>query len=89
MPVEIKAYACEYRCGRIRVKPESLTKHEKTCFLNPARRACVTCKHEGHDFAEGHKSRECSASGELPDKLEERFDKYDIVWDCPLWESEE
>lgn len=45
MPIKIKAFACEFRCGRIATKPQTLYFHEKTCFKNPERKACKTCKH--------------------------------------------
>lgn len=41
---EVRAYACEYKCGKktdmIRARIEE---HELTCFKNPDRRACITC----------------------------------------------
>ncbi len=46
MPTEIRAWACEFRCGRIGTKPLSIASHEATCLKNPARRACRTCKHD-------------------------------------------
>jgi hypothetical protein len=49
MPVKIEAFACEFRCGRIARKQESLFLHEKTCFKNPDRRACKTCKHNARE----------------------------------------
>ena len=47
MPREVKAYACIYRCGaKVVLDPKTMAKHEQTCFANPARRACKTCRHD-------------------------------------------
>ena len=47
MPREITAFACIFRCGsRITTKRKAMEKHEQTCFSNPERRACRTCKHD-------------------------------------------
>jgi len=45
MPIEIKAYSCQYKCGwGVKVNRKTIENHEKTCFSNPERRACRTCK---------------------------------------------
>jgi hypothetical protein len=51
MPRRVLAYACEYRCGfKIYTRPEPIRKHEPRCLRNPARKACVTCRHTGKDW---------------------------------------
>jgi hypothetical protein len=92
MPRQIKAWSCEFGCGRIRVSRESIEKHEPTCFLNPARRSCKTCKHEQFDVYEaipeegfpGRDVRVCYR--DVPKEQETQFEKHDICWECPSWE---
>ena len=45
MPIKIDTYACEFRCGFVRVTKSAVKKHEINCFSNPKKRACRTCKH--------------------------------------------
>ncbi|MFA6509975.1 MAG: hypothetical protein WCV62_05920 [Candidatus Peribacteraceae bacterium] len=75
MPVRVSMFACEFRCGRVSAKHDPVAKHEPTCFLNPARRACKTCKHEQF-FDDG---RNCAAGVDLGEK--------DIRFDCEKWEG--
>jgi hypothetical protein len=70
--------------------------HEKTCFRNPARRACLTCKHEepGYvdepDYTTGYHYEEPRSCRAGDDVLPERDDGKDpIRWDCPKWEPKE
>jgi len=100
MPRLIKAWACEFRCGRrVTTKRKGVEDHERTCFMNPARRSCKTCKHEGFDSdyfpyedwipasAQGveRRWRECGHDDEelLPEKPENGMA---IRFDCPGWE---
>ena len=51
MPVAIKAYACEFRCGRkVTTNKKAVLRHEEICFSNPAVKACWICKHFGKDY---------------------------------------
>jgi hypothetical protein len=80
MPTRVSMWACYFRCGRVSTKKDSIEKHEPTCFLNPARRACKTCRHEKFFDADGMKSqRHCMADADLGVK--------GIQWDCGLWEA--
>ena len=46
MPIEIKAYSCQFKCGhRVLSKKRSMYDHEARCFHNPAMNACQTCRH--------------------------------------------
>lgn len=38
-------WKCDW-CGKTASRKKSTEKHEATCFANPARRACKTCKHD-------------------------------------------
>ena len=51
MPIPIKAYACQFRCGiRSHEVKEAVEKHEKICYSNPERRACKSCKSREKDL---------------------------------------
>lgn len=39
---EIKAFCCEF-CGKILQTRSGMWKHEKNCFYNPKRKACIIC----------------------------------------------
>ena len=47
IPYEVTLYGCRFKCGSRRTQKKKLIeKHEETCFANPERRACKTCKHD-------------------------------------------
>lgn len=52
MPIEVKAYQCEFQCGRrALISKSGMKEHEKVCFKNPVNRACQTCAHDkGHSY---------------------------------------
>ena len=51
MPIKRTAWACKWGCGRNVITSRQRTEnHEKICFYNPARQACVTCKHLATDY---------------------------------------
>lgn len=56
MPVERKAWACQYACGRnVATSRKLIEKHEERCWKNPARRACASCSNfkkerDGDDY---------------------------------------
>lgn len=46
MAREVKAYGCDFKCGRkVVMSKESMIDHESRCFHNPSKKACVTCIH--------------------------------------------
>ncbi len=46
MPRQVKAYGCEYKCGKkVVLSKKSMADHESRCFHNPEKKACVTCEH--------------------------------------------
>lgn len=48
MPTEVKAYSCDFGCGkRVLKSKHGMKQHEKVCFKNPANRACQTCANDG------------------------------------------
>ena len=38
-------WKCDW-CGKTASRKKSIERHEATCFTNPAKRACKTCKHD-------------------------------------------
>jgi hypothetical protein len=93
MPRKVTAYLCEHRCGRqASTVLKSVEAHEATCFLNPARRSCKTCEHEGEDGG-GYPGepmwRECN-SPDGDDPLEEfnvaKKDENQIAVNCRYWQ---
>lgn len=99
MPKEVKAYACAFGCRRnVTTKKKTIEIHEKTCFHNPARRACITCKHQGFDILpvfrrdfsdtlesvyEHTKIRLCNNPKSEPVDNEDMG----IVFNCPSWDG--
>jgi hypothetical protein len=69
----------------------AMVRHEATCFLNPARRACKTCAHEyppvsdepdySTGYPGGHEGRGCEKDMLYLDEKKEQ----DIRFDCPKW----
>jgi hypothetical protein len=43
----VKAYKCDF-CKKIYLSISGVKKHEKRCWLNPARRSCITCSNLNH-----------------------------------------
>lgn len=46
MSTQVVAFVCDF-CPRKKrfASKVGVTRHEKNCFYNPARRACATCEH--------------------------------------------
>jgi len=92
MPIERKAWACQYKCGRnVLTSRKRMETHEARCWRNPARRACASCKHLlEYDDSNGMEHepqylqtwhvRECKADDgiDLSEKLRH---------DCTLWSN--
>ena len=91
MARKITAYACEHGCGRkVLTSKQAMEKHEKKCFYNTYRKACVTCNHfESYIESNGMEHepqylhefiiRICHADEDI--NLDEK-----LRFDCPLWE---
>lgn len=45
MPIAVKKYYCQYRCGRKASSFKLTEDHEKICFRNPETKSCLTCGH--------------------------------------------
>ena len=83
MARELTAWGCAFRCGRrIILDRRAMERHERTCFCNPARRACKTCRYESKPVGE---RRDC----DHPDGAMELDETLDIRWDCPHWAAKE
>lgn len=97
MPRKVTAYACKFFCGRkTDTNRKRMEAHEQRCRLNPARRACPTCKNweeEISDEYSGHQFGEPTFRWVMI-----RFCKIDInkdpngenrtpfIYDCEKWE---
>jgi len=84
VPRELTTWGCDFRCGYVNTKRPKIEKHEKTCFANPARRACKTCKHDlksrdAEDCFCDHPDGEDLRPNDSGDRLSCRAD-------CPAWE---
>ena len=80
MPVQIKAFACAYRCGEpVKTSKKSVESHETRCFSNPDRRACRTCIHYSIERHEDGGGEYCA--------MIEDFDKK--RFDCPKHQTKE
>lgn len=56
MPKIVKAYSCEFSCGRrVTTKRKSMVWHESKCKFNPQLRACPTCTYER--YTDGDKNQ--------------------------------
>ncbi len=85
MPVEVKRWACAFGCRKPAIKDRKrMERHERTCFSNPARRSCKTCRFE----VTGREGRECDAPGErghLGAEAESNWDRFGIAFGCQAW----
>ena len=95
MPVLVKAYTCQWKCGHVAVKSKSrMQNHEYRCFKNPERRACITCRffnagcpgmnyiipgNAGYEHDPGE-SRHCTAETE-------HDIQHKLLADCQDWEA--
>lgn len=80
MPVQVKAFACAYRCGEpVKISWKAVASHETRCFSNPDRRACRTCVHYSTEQDEDGGGEYCAV---IKDFDKKRFD-------CPKYKPKE
>ena len=95
MPRKVTAWGCEHGCRRrVLTDRKAMERHEATCWMNPARRTCKTCRHEefypgcGPDYYTGHggdeAERECALGIEIECPPGTRG--LPIATDCERWE---
>ena len=82
MPREVKAYGCEYKCGKkVVLSKKSMTDHESRCFHNPEKKACVTCfyfeKEADGDHTQDWVNLICKAKDEQLNKLQNNCELYE------------
>ena len=81
MPREVKAYACEFKCGRnTTTKKGDMVKHEKQCPWNASHHACPTCKHDASEYQE-FLERFCA--------IDKRPENKKIIANCEHWEADD
>lgn len=88
MPREVKAYGCEFKCGRkVVLSKASMIDHESRCFHNPVKKACVTCiyfeREQDDNGAEGVYYNSwvnlmCNAKDECMDELQNNCELHKI-----------
>lgn len=86
-------WGCDFKCGRVCSDKKWIEKHEQTCFKNPARRACKTCKHDVKGRID-EESNDCYCAldfGKPEDETLRRYDSNSITCrvDCPAWEPKD
>jgi len=78
----VTAWACEYKCGRsVTVSRKNIERHEQTCKMNPARRACPTCKYEDREWLDYNRAEFFCQIDALPDGMS-------MVVQCEKWEPQ-
>lgn len=83
MPIEIRTFACAFRCGRTGTHRARIAKHETRCARNPARRACRTCQH--NVTVDGEYLCALDLAEEVPFSTRIPADKI-MAYDCSCWE---
>jgi hypothetical protein len=85
MAKKVIRYACEWGCRRPALaKKDAMERHEKNCFLNPARRACKTCLY-GED--DGISWSICPESGDSVSTCGSGLKM--LRYNCDEWEARE
>ena len=93
MPIKRTAWACKWGCRRnVTTSKQRMARHEERCWWNPARRACVTCRHcnqyvddngmVGTPYQQTWSVRECAADAGID--LQEGLRR-----DCDWWVNKE
>ena len=83
MPKKVVAYRCEFSGCRYRtlLDRKAIERHEKHCFINPARKSCRTCR---HDHLERDEPETGSPGGNWCD-LNAVPPSKNMVVNCALW----
>ena len=80
MPRKLTAYGCKYRCGaKVQTSRKRMERHEKTCKLNPERRACPTCAFEVKEYDDDLIFQYYCTEDHLPEGKR-------MVVDCDFWQ---
>jgi len=90
MARKVTAYACDHGCGRkVLTSKQAMERHEKRCFHNIDRKACITCD----NFNSYHDSNGMEANPQylhvfivatcLADEDIDLSEK--LRADCPMW----
>lgn len=83
MPRIVRAFACEFRCGfRVTTDRNQVERHEETCMMNPASRACKACKH--NRWVKFEADTGAGNHGEC--KIDKLPNGKTCTRDCPSWE---
>ena len=94
MPIAypVTLFGCRFKCGGRRSQNRKLIeKHEETCFANPERRACKTCKHD-HKGRIDEEDNDCYCELDFGKPEGESLREYESTKmtcraNCPAWEA--
>ena len=99
MAIEIKAYECEHGCKKILRTKQGMKKHEMKCWLNPERKACLSCinmvkvsetvynPHHGGDPGSTDYEWETYWCDAQERDLSDGSGMWDLRHDCEDWEA--
>jgi hypothetical protein len=80
-PITPPRWGCNFKCGRVSPDKKLVEKHELTCFKNPARRACKTCKHDCIS-----RCHDCDDAFDQWCAVDARPEGVNAMADCSAWE---
>lgn len=87
MPIEVKTWACRFRCRYRNSSRKAVEEHEERCFTNPEKRACKTCKHDQR--SRGGWDGSCFYDDEAWCEADARPSDKNAISGCPAWEPKE
>ena len=93
MPIEVKAYACQFKCGRrASTKKSGVEAHEQACYKNPENKTCMTCKHDARELGDDYRGHHMGEAYYGPPvtvlfcELDIRPEDTKVVYHCEKWE---
>lgn len=90
MTTRVDAFVCDFCVRKKRFASKvGAARHEKQCFHNPSRRACVTCRHltiERYNHEDGSGGASCEF-GLIPIPAGPETPARALTFDCEKWEQ--
>ena len=80
----IKAFQCSF-CGYYKKTKMSVFVHEKTCYYDPANKACASCSE--NIFREDHLETDTEVTNNYCRKRKIFLLKRNLKYNCTLWEN--
>ena len=86
MPKPVRAFACEWGCGRnVLMSRKRMAYHESRCFYNPARRACKSCGWWGDEEIDYQVASDTWQSSFVKACQSPEIESNELAADCPGW----